>query len=144
MNLSPSNGNADGYKLPPQTIVDIINAQPEPSVIISPDGRGMLLIEVDAMPDIADLARPMDRLAGLRIDPHANTTFRSRYRKGLLYQSIDPAQDNAGVESKPQRITTAESQPKIGLVKWSHNSHDFAFTVLTDSGTALYLSLIHI
>ena len=142
MNLSPSNGNADGYKLPPQTIVDIINAQPEPSVIISPDGRGMLLIEVDAMPDIADLARPMDRLAGLRIDPHANTTFRSRYRKGLLYQSIDPAQDNAGVESKPQRITTAESQPKIGLVKWSHNSHDFAFTVLTDSGTALYCANI--
>ena len=138
MNLSPSNGNADGYKLPPQSIVDIINAQPEPSVIISPDGRGMLLIEVDAMPDIADLARPMDRLAGLRIDPHANTTFRSRYRKGLLYQSIAPAQDNAEVESKPQRIKTAESQPKIGLVKWSHNSHDFAFTVLTDTGTALY------
>ena len=138
MTAPRSNTNADGYRLPPQSVVDIINAQPEPSVIISPDGRGMLLIEFDAMPDIADLARPMDRLAGLRIDPHANTTFRSGYRKGLLYQPVGAVTDDAGEPPAALRIKTEQTQPKIGIVKWSHNSHDFAFTVLTDQGTALY------
>jgi len=150
MNSTPSINSADGYRRPPQSVTDIINAQPEPSVIISPDGRAMLLIEFDAMPDISDLARPMDCLAGLRIDPHANTLFRSSYRNGLLYQPINPSQDNADLdpaqESVPHRIEfndslknlAGEANPKIGSVKWSHNSHDFVFTVLTEQGTALY------
>ncbi len=137
MTRSCSNTDANGYLLPPQSVVDIINAPPEPSVIISPDGSGMLLVEFDAMPDIADLARPMDRLAGLRIDPSANTLFRSAYRTGLLYQPISVT-DDADEQLTPQRIETEQSQPKIGLVKWSHNSRDFAFTVATDRGTALY------
>ena len=130
----------DSYRLPPQSVVDIINAAPEPSVILSPDGRSMLLIEFDAMPDIEDLARPMDRLAGLRIDPQANTLFRSNYRKGILFQAISQA------NLQPQRIEVDngyETQsntnpPKIGLVKWSHDSHNFVFTVLTPHGTSLY------
>ena len=137
MTPSRSNDNPVGYRLPPPSVVDIINAQPEPSVIISPNGQGMLLIEFDAMPDIADLARPMDRLAGLKIDPQANTQFRSSFRKALLYQPI--VQTGQSLEQlTPKRIETEQTQPKIGLVKWSHNSHDFAFTVLTEQGTALY------
>ena len=137
MTASPSDTSADGYRLPPQSVIDIINAQPEPSVIISPDGRSMLLVEFDAMPDIADLTRPMDCLAGMKIDPQANTQFRSSFRKGLLYQPINVA-DDADDQTTPRRIETEQTQPKIGLVKWSHNSHDFAFTVLTSHGTALY------
>jgi len=139
---SSHSSNNDKYCLPPQSVIDIINAQPEPSVIISPDGRGMLLIEFDAMPDIADLARPMDCLAGLRIDPHANTIYSSSYRKGLLFQAIDPSAKNGGQnggdKTTPQRIKMPYGPPKIGLVKWSHNSHDFVFTLLTTEGTALY------
>jgi dipeptidyl aminopeptidase/acylaminoacyl peptidase len=143
MTVSGSAADADGYKLPPQTVVDIVNAQPEPSVIVSPDGRGMLLVEFDAMPDIADLARPMDALAGVRIDPLANTQFRSSYRKGLSYQPIDPATENGDRKnaspSIPLKIhAEGDAKPKIGFVKWSHNSQDFVFTVLTASGTALY------
>ena len=100
----------------------------------------MLLIEFDAMPDIEDLARPMDRLAGLRIDPQANTLFRSNYRKGILYQATSPE------SVQPQRIkidngisnATATNSPKIGFVKWSHDSQNFVFTVLTPYGTSLY------
>jgi dipeptidyl aminopeptidase/acylaminoacyl peptidase len=149
----------DGYQLPPKPIVDIIDAPPEPSVLISPDGRHMLLIKRDALPDIADLARPMDRLAGLRIDPQSNTRFQSAYRRGLLYQRIATALQNPGTQvaekitAQPQPIDVARLllkptdapdekhepvQPKIGLVKWSHNNHNFVFTLLTSQGTALY------
>ena len=135
----PTN-QSDSYQLPPQSVVDIINAAPEPSVILSPDGRSMLLIEFDAMPDIEDLARPMDRLAGLRIDPQANTLFRSNYRTGILYQAASSS------DEQPQRIeidngsndSASTNPPKIGFVKWSHDSHSFVFTVLTPNGTSLY------
>lgn len=146
MNRPSTNDHAQGYRLPPKSVTDIINAPPEPSVIISPDGQKMLQIESDAMPDIADLARPMLRLAGLRIDPHANTLFRAHYRKGLLLQTVTSAAPQDAILSKPQldpvRVDLGSPAPRIGLVKWSHNSYDFAFTVLTDQGTALYTANI--
>ena len=45
----------DAYQLPPQSVVDVIDAKPEPGVSISPDGEWMLLIKSDAMPDIEDV-----------------------------------------------------------------------------------------
>ena len=137
---SKSANQPDSYRLPPKSVVDIIDAAPEPSVILSPDGQSMLLIEFETMPDIGDLARPMDRLAGLRIDPQANTLFRSSYRTGILYQAVLTSSE------QPQRIeinndsneATDTNPLKIGFVKWSHNSHNFVFTVLTQHGTSLY------
>lgn len=174
--MTPFPSSDDCYRLPPQPVIDIIDAQPEPSVLISPNGRHLLLIESDAMPDITDLARPMHCLAGLRIDPQTNSTFETSFHKALWYQRVpddavgtggDLAGDNrdsvgssaAGkrpVDGRTVEIDVASlaagacrqtgssptsagpSKPKIGWVKWSHNSRHFIFTMLTDGGTALY------
>lgn len=174
--MTPFPSSDDCYRLPPQSVIDIIDAQPEPNVLISPDGRHLLLIESDAMPDIADLARPMQCLAGLRIDPQSNSTFQTSFRKALRYQRVSDAMitpdgdhrdegstdaslgntvnddqtieiDVAGLLTTPAaaaaRPDVAASsagslKPKIGWVNWSHNSRDFVFTLLTESGTALY------
>ena len=60
----------DGYLKPPQVVVDILEAPAFPQVQLSPDRARLLVIERANMPTIADLAQPMLRLAGSRINPN--------------------------------------------------------------------------
>ena len=46
---------SSSYKLPPQAVVDIIDAAPAPGISFSPDREWMLLVDRDAMPDIGDV-----------------------------------------------------------------------------------------
>ena len=52
------------WAVPPQIVADIVQAPNEPSVMLSPDARHMLLIETDTLPELSDLARPMLRSGG--------------------------------------------------------------------------------
>ena len=72
--LVPSSSRAQGaadstYLLPPKAIVDILDAPPPPDVFLSPARDVVAVLERAPMPTIAELSRPMLRLAGLRIDP---------------------------------------------------------------------------
>ena len=78
-----------GYQLPAQEVVDIIDAAPAPGVSLSPDRRWMLLIDRPAMPSIKDVSRRMLRLAGMRIDPAANGRFQTSYSTGLSLRARD-------------------------------------------------------
>ncbi len=77
-----------GYRRPPQEITDILNAQPTPSVSLSPTREYLLLIERSSYPPIEDLAAPMLRLAGYRINPLTNGPHLAPRSIGLLLQSI--------------------------------------------------------
>jgi len=61
-----------GYQLPPKAIVDVLDAPPPPMAVISPAQTVMALLDRASMPKIADLAEPMLRLAGQRINPKTN------------------------------------------------------------------------
>src|SRR5262249_13069837 len=61
-----------GYQKAPQPISDILNAPPTPQVQVSPNSKWLLVADRLANPPIADLAQPMLRLAGLRINPATN------------------------------------------------------------------------
>ena len=65
------------YRIPAPDVVAVVDAEPEPRVQFSPDGRWMLLVERDALPSIADLSRRMLRLAGTRVDPAADGGFQT-------------------------------------------------------------------
>ena len=45
------------YQEPPADVVDLIDAEAEPSIRFSPDCQWMLVVERDAMPSIADVSR---------------------------------------------------------------------------------------
>lgn len=117
------------YKLPPKEVVDIIDAEPDPGVSISPDTNWMLLIHRSAMPAIEDISRRMLRLAGMRIDPAANAQFQSGFNKGLTLRTRDGQQ--------AQDIPLPEGAKLVGTT-WSHTSEAFAFTVVTDDGMQLW------
>ena len=61
-----------GYQMPPRAIVDILDAPPPPMAVISPAQNVIALLGRSTMPKIADLAEPMLRLGGLRINPKTN------------------------------------------------------------------------
>jgi dipeptidyl aminopeptidase/acylaminoacyl peptidase len=131
-------GQDSGYKLPPQAVVDIIDAAPEPSVSLSPDTQWMMMIDRDAMPDIADVSRRMLQLGGVRIDPAANGRFQTGYLKGM---SLRPRNMDPNDESKLARIPLPDNA-KISTVSWSHNSKNFAFTLVTDQGQELWIGSV--
>ena len=122
------------YRLPPQEVVDIVDAPSSPQVRFSPDRNWMLLLEQDAMPSIEDLSRRMLRLAGLRIDPTANGRFRTAYHRGLKLKRVSNVeQDFASFELQTKRGTG------IGSISWSHRSDAFVYTVVSERGTALHV-----
>ena len=84
-----------GYQLPPKAIVDILDAPPPPTAVISPSGNVMALLERASMPAIADLAEPMLRLAGARINPKTNGPHSPASILGITFKRIAD-----GVESK--------------------------------------------
>ena len=59
---------ASGYLLPPKAIVDILDAPPPPTVELSPSRDVVALLDRASMPTIAQLAQPMHRIAGIRVN----------------------------------------------------------------------------
>ncbi len=138
---------------PPKPVADIISAPREPAVMLSPNGRYMLLIESAPMPEIADLARPMLRLAGIRIDPQSHSKFRTRFGSAITCQKVEPNQsapEKTSSRAEPVSIQhpdlnfskTEISDRKIGAIDWSHDSLHFAFEVLHEKGTALFVASV--
>ena len=131
--MTPSPG-AEGYRLPPQAVVDIVNAKPEPAVSFSPDVEWMVYVEREAMPGIADVSRRMLRLAGIRIDPAANSRFANNFYTGILLRRRD--------EQDSIRITVPPNA-RVGWISWAHDSQTFAFSNVTDAGTQIRAVDVH-
>ncbi len=123
----------DSWQLPPQEVIDIIDAKPEPSVSLSPDGDWMLMLDVDAMPDISDLARRRLHLAGMRIDPVANSRFQTTWYRGM---SVRKTREDA--QSRGQKVQLPDDA-RVAWTRWSHDSKKFAFGLVTDSGMELHV-----
>src|ERR1044071_9086368 len=68
-----------GYKKPPKEVLDILNAPVTPVALVSPSRDNILLSTGLRYPPLADLAQPMLRLAGRRINPASNSTHRLQY-----------------------------------------------------------------
>jgi dipeptidyl aminopeptidase/acylaminoacyl peptidase len=61
-----------GYQRPPKVITEVLDASPPPAVVVTPTRDHLLLVQGVRYPSVAELAAPMLRLAGLRINPQTN------------------------------------------------------------------------
>jgi dipeptidyl aminopeptidase/acylaminoacyl peptidase len=121
---------ASGYLVPPKAIVDVLDAPPPPTVDLSASGQAMAVLERASMPTIADLAQPMLRLGGVRINPRTNGLHRAvRYRTLTIKNPAD------GTERK----VTLPPNPAIGWVGFSPDSTRFAFTQTRENGIELWV-----
>ena len=73
----PTAADAPKYVLPPQAIVDVFDAEFLPQTIVSPNQQIVALTKARAYPTIAELAQPMLRLAGSRVNPKTNGPHRA-------------------------------------------------------------------
>src|SRR5712692_10049135 len=60
------------YQKPPKAVIDVLNAPAPPLPFVSPAHDTLLLADPVRYPPVADLAQPMLRLAGVRINPRTN------------------------------------------------------------------------
>ena len=79
---------AHNYQRPSKEITDVLDVGPTPGISISPTREFLLLIERSNYPPIEDLAAPMLKLAGLRINPQTNGPHLAPRNTGLILQSI--------------------------------------------------------
>lgn len=120
----------ESYRLPPQAVVDIIDADPTPGTSFSPDLEWVVFVERNAMPSIADVSRRMLRLAGMRIDPQANSRFATSFSRGLLLRRREGEQTT--------RIPFPEGT-RIAGTSWAHDSETLAVITVTDKGSQLWV-----
>ena len=111
---------------PPQRIVDILDAPRTPDVLVSPNRDVVALIERRPMPDIAELARPMHRLAGYRIDPRNSAPWRNPGVTAITLQPLDP--DGASSRVVAPWGTT------LGWVRFAPDGRHLSYAVLRDTG----------
>lgn len=78
------------YQQPPAPIADILDAKPTPTPSLSPDRTTLALYDRSNLPSIAELAEPMLRLGGYRINPRNNGPANSRvtWLTGLSFQPV--------------------------------------------------------
>ena len=76
------------YQKPPKPILDVLNAPALPQVSLSPTGDRMMLLQSASYPTIAELAEPMLRIAGLRINPDTNGPRLAQRVYGLTLKNI--------------------------------------------------------
>ncbi|MEW4448165.1 prolyl oligopeptidase family serine peptidase [Qipengyuania sp. JC766] len=109
----------DGYQLPPQDVTDIVTRAPSPGVSVSPDNDQMLLLAREALPPVAELAKPMEKLAGLRLDAATNDRHGTRATVGLSLQDID---------SGTVRPVALPANADISDVSWAPDGSRVVFT----------------
>jgi dipeptidyl aminopeptidase/acylaminoacyl peptidase len=123
--------NSAGYQKPPKAVADILNAPPTPNVSLSPARDRLLLLHFDRYPPIRDLAEPMLRLAGLRINPRTNGPHPGPRFTGYTIQTLAD-----GKQTKVQ----VPADGRLSGPNWSPDGRQFAFTNTTDDGIELWVA----
>jgi dipeptidyl aminopeptidase/acylaminoacyl peptidase len=119
-----------GYLLPPKEVVDILDAPPPPTVEVSPSRDVVVVIDRASMPTIADLAQPMHRVAGLRINPRTNGPHRAQLARAITLKVIADGSE---------RKVTLPQNPKLSWIGFSPDGKRFAFTQQRDNGIELWI-----
>lgn len=118
------------YQLPPKDIVDILDAAPVPAAVVSPSGQVVALLERASMPGIAELAQPMHRLAGMRVNPRTNGPHRADSLKGISLRAVADGSEIA---------VTLPPNPRLSWIGFSSDGGRFAFTHTRDTGIELWV-----
>jgi dipeptidyl aminopeptidase/acylaminoacyl peptidase len=118
------------YKQPPKEIMDVLNAPAIPLTGVSPTHDKIVMLEPLRYPPISELAQPMLRIAGLRINPNNNGQHRQSYFVGLKIKNIADGKE----------LTVAlPPDAKIMSPQWSPDGKHIAIGNITPTGVELWI-----
>jgi dipeptidyl aminopeptidase/acylaminoacyl peptidase len=120
-----------GYQKPPKAVTDILDILPPPTASLSPTRDQLALLQAAPYPSIRDLAEPMLRLAGHRINPRTNGPSRPPRLIGISLLSV------AGGE--PRALTLPDGV-RPGTPVWSPDGKLLAFTGTTADAVELWVA----
>ena len=121
---------ATGYQLPPQVIVDMLDAAPPPTPELSPTREVVALLHRASMPTIAELSQPMHRIAGRRINPRTNGPHRVNFTRAITIKSIVDGSE---------KTVTIPSNPMLSWIGFSPDGKRFAFSQTRENGIELWI-----
>ncbi|MEZ5305734.1 MAG: prolyl oligopeptidase family serine peptidase [Pyrinomonadaceae bacterium] len=118
------------YMSAPKEIREVLDAPAIPSASISPKGDMMALLTPLNYPPISDLAEPMARLAGLRINPDNNSRADQGYFVSVSIKNI-----NTG------KLTEVNFPAGVRLIspRWSADGKYLAVGNMTKSSVELWI-----
>jgi len=118
------------YREPPDAVRDALRALPTPAVSVSPQHGYAIFVQPVRYPPIAEVAQPMLRLAGIRIDTNTNGRHLAPY-----YTSFTLMRLSGGQEIK----LALPADAKLGAPVWSPDGSKFAYTNTLAHGVELWL-----
>jgi len=118
------------YQRPPKEILDVLDAPAVPVPIVSWTGDALILARPLWYPPISDLAEPLLRLAGVRINPRNNAAHGSYYYVGFSLKKVPDG---------PEIPVTLPAGARVGYPRWNADGSSFAFTNMTDTTVELWV-----
>ncbi|MCU1230172.1 MAG: hypothetical protein JWO97_3056 [Acidobacteria bacterium] len=118
------------YQHPPREIVEVLDAPAPPTAIVSPTGNALILATPVRYRPISDLAEPMLRGAGTRINPRNNGSHLFAYNVALKLQQIPDGAEVAIALPAGARVT----EPR-----WNATGSMFAFSNVTATSVELWI-----
>ena len=118
------------YQKPPKVVADVLESPAPPLTLVSPTHDHVLVIESLRHPPISDLAQPMLRIGGLRINPATNGRHHPPHHVALRLIDVPGG-----------KVTTVEipANPWLGVPEWAPDGKHFAFTNTTQNATELWI-----
>ncbi|XP_020265546.1 probable glutamyl endopeptidase, chloroplastic [Asparagus officinalis] len=118
----------NGYRLPPKEIRDIVDAPPLPLLSFSPHRDKILFLKRRSLPPLSDLARPEEKLAGVRIDGSYNARSRMSFYTGIGIHSLS----DDGTLGPETEVHGFPDGAKINFVSWSRDGRHLSFSIRVD------------
>jgi len=118
------------YKQPPKEVMDILNAPAIPNTSVSPAKDKIAILEPLRYPPIADLAQPMLRLAGTRVNPNTNAPHLQGYAVNLRFK---------GIEDEKETPVALPPGAKVTGLQWAPDGKHVAFGNVTPTGVELWV-----
>lgn len=119
---------AGSYRVPPPEIRQIVDAPPLPALSFSPQRDKILFLKRRSLPPLEELARPEEKLAGIRIDGKCNTRSRMSFYTGIGIHQLLPD----GTLGPEKEIYGFPDGSKINFVTWSLDGQHLAFSIRLD------------
>jgi dipeptidyl aminopeptidase/acylaminoacyl peptidase len=119
------------FSLPDSDVVSIIDAEPTPLTVPSPAEQYLALITYQPHPPVGMLAKPVVRLAGIRIDPAIGGRQRVRRFTGLGMLKISDG---------TQRMLTLPPDAQVSIPVWAPDGNRFAFCLDEPDGIGVWVA----
>ena len=119
------------YKQPPEAILKVLRAPATPIPSVNPAKTHLLLLEPDRYPPIAELAQPMLRLAGLRINPRNNGPRNPR----ASYKAVELI----NLTTLGKQAVPLPAGARFSAAEWNPQGDTAAFVAMFEDRLELYL-----